>query len=165
MKKLSLVSLALVLTLAMAGMSFGATAAGTLNVSATVVPTCSVSTTPVNFGNYDGSYIYTFGDVTVTCAQGTSYHIALDAGQAPDGSGYRRMSNGTNYLLYALGNINVPGVNWGDADYANTYPYGMSYPDTGNGVAQAHSVTAELVPGQNVPTGPYSDVVNVTVYY
>jgi spore coat protein U-like protein len=146
----------------MAGMSFGATATGTLNVSATVVPTCTVSTTLVNFGNYDGSYISTFGDVTVTCASGTPYHIALDAGLAYDGNAYRRMSDGVNNLMYQLSHA---GELWGDADYANTYHGGSSLADTGNGAAQAHQVTAELIAGLTVPAGAYNDVVNVTVYY
>jgi spore coat protein U-like protein len=165
MKKLSIVSLALVLMLAMAGISFGATATGTLNVSATVVPTCSVLTTAVNFGAYDGSYVQTQGDITVTCAQDTPYNIALDAGMNYNVSngGYRTMANGTNYLNYALWKSTGTEY-WGDSDYADTFP-ATSLADTGNGAAQAHTVIAGIVPGQTVPTGSYTDVVNVTVYY
>jgi spore coat protein U-like protein len=168
-KKLTIISFALVLTLAMAGMSFGATAAGTLNISATVVPTCSVSTTAVNFGsNYDGtSDVLANGDVAVTCPSNTPYHIALDGGQNYLGGSPRLISDGAGHSLwYLLHQDNGFTTIWGDNDYANTYPYGSSLADTGNGVAQAHTVYGSLLAPQPTPSpGSYTDVVNVTVYY
>jgi spore coat protein U-like protein len=165
MRKLSIITLALVLTLAMAGMSFGSTATGTLNVSATVVPTCSISTAPVTFGNYDGvTFLYSNGDITVTCASGTPYHISLDAGQ--HSNGWRSISNGVDRLYYGLyKNMSEGGVEWGDADYANTYPDGASLADTGNDAAQAHTLYGALWLSGSVSPGTYTDVVQVTVYY
>jgi spore coat protein U-like protein len=170
MKKLSIISLALVLTLAMAGICFGATASGTLNVSATVVPTCSVSTTPVNFGNYDSANnISATGDITVTCPSNTPYHIALDAGQNYTSCGWigalRVICDGAgNGVPYELAQDSTF-TRWGDSDYANTYSAGMSLADTGNGAAQSHAVYGLLIGIGTVPPGIYTDVVGVTVYY
>jgi spore coat protein U-like protein len=163
MKKLSIVALAMALTLAMACMSFGATATGILNVSATVVATCSVSTTAVNFGNYQGADLYSTGDVAVTCSQGTPYNIALDAGQNFDGS--RKIGNGVDAIPYALCQYGPCVGQWGDASYGDTYSAGYSLADTGNGASQSHTVYGWLLGTGPVSPGNYTDVVNVTVYY
>jgi spore coat protein U-like protein len=174
MKKLSVFLLTFVLILLLAGISFGATATGTLNIGAAVLPTCSVSTTAVNFGNYSGAAVYSNGDITVTCPSGTPYNIALDAGQNSFGNidGVRAISNGLDRLYYEL--LKNSGEEWGDFDYALTYGMGTSLADTGNGTAQQHTVLGWL-PGPNpffspqnpavVSPGTYTDVVNVTVYY
>jgi spore coat protein U-like protein len=132
-----------------------------LNVSATVLPACSASVTPVNFGNYSGDYLYANGDITVTCLQGTPYHIALDAGR-----NYRQISNGMNGLLSYSLYKDMSGTEWGDSDYANTYPRGSSLTDWGTGFSQAHTVYGVLRGGQTASeAGTYSDTVQVSIYY
>jgi spore coat protein U-like protein len=172
MKEFQVMSLALILTLAMADMSFGATASGTLNLSATVVPTCTVSTTPVNFENYDGYDAHMPGEILVTCSSAISYHIALDAGQSFNGDS-RGMRNGVDRLNYWLSKDSTLKYEWGDSDYDNTYPWGSSiegYTKTGKeGVGDTYTVYGFLLgPPYNpavVSPGTFSDVVNVTVFY
>jgi spore coat protein U-like protein len=170
MKKIVLaVTLMLLLGVMVCGAAYAATATGTVNVSATVLQMCSVSTTAVNFGNYDGSqYEYLAnGDITVTCLQGIPYHIALDAGENYFST--RHISNGQGrYLQYQLYRDSSHYTQWGDADYANTFPYGSSFTDTGNGATQPHTVYGAMPNAQGtapIPVGTYTDVVNVTVYY
>jgi len=149
------------------GFSLGASAAtqtATLDVSVDVGGACSVSTTGIAF-SYDSNVNTTAnGDVTVTCTTGTPYNIALDAGLHYSG-GYRHVSDGTNTLQYVLGKDVSIGFEWGDSDYDNTYAFGSSLPDTGTGVAQPHTVYGLLYETPSAPTGTYTDVVTVTVYY
>jgi spore coat protein U-like protein len=165
MRKIVL-AVSLLLTLGLVGgAAYAATATGTLNVSATVVPTCSISTTAVNFGNYDGNYNYTYGDITVTCAQGAPYHIALDCGQNYRGGGERFISSDVGILAYMLYQDKGYSAQWGDVDYNASYPYGKSLADTGNGADQAHTVYGVLLKDSMASPGTYTDVVNVTIYY
>lgn len=59
-------------------------ATANLSVSATVVATCTVSTTAVNFGTYDPSAAgdtKAQGAITLVCASGLAPKIAMDNGQ------------------------------------------------------------------------------------
>ncbi len=138
---LSFVLIALIV--ALSGVAYGATSTSTLDVRTTIIPTCSVSTTPVYFGVHDGSTpVYANGDVTVTCASGTGYRIALDAGQAMFifRSVTNVLGNGISYFLFKDGSWNDQ---WGDSDFTNTYPLGSSLADTGSGSAQPHTVEVD----------------------
>jgi spore coat protein U-like protein len=149
-----------------------ATATSTLNVSATVIPACTVSTTPVIFGNLtSGPNVWVNGGVSVNCATGVPYHIALDAGSnySPNSHVRQMMSNvAGNFAAYWL-DLDTQRNQWGDSDYANTFPWGASVADTGNGLIQSHNVYATTQGldqfAQPVPPGAYSDTVNVTVLY
>jgi spore coat protein U-like protein len=175
MKKISLIAGLMVWSLVFAGVSFAATASGSLQVMATVASVCSVSTTAVNFGAVTaGQSAYAAsadGDITVTCPSGTAYQIALDAGQHSGGSGGLRYlaytdgqqtTNGPHYMLTHDG-----GLEWGDSGYGDTYPYAPPLEDTGNGTGQPHTVTGYLdTIGLGIPAGTVmSDTVTVTIYY
>src|SRR5689334_4292309 len=87
MKKLSIVSiLGLGAALFQGESAQAATATATLNVSANVVATCLISTSPVNFGNYDGlaGALNGAGSVTVTCTNGMGWEITLGEGAHAD---------------------------------------------------------------------------------
>ena len=81
------------------------------------------------------------------------------------GAGYRAVSDGINARMYRLFMDNVFGTQWGDSDFANTYPGGASVADTGSGAAQPHTVYGWLESGIVLPAGTYSDTVTVTVNY
>jgi spore coat protein U-like protein len=99
------------------GIAQAGTATSTLEVSATVGVTCSVSTTPINFGEYEAWKVVE-GSITVNCTPGTPYSIALDAGQHGDFWG-RKISNGTEFIQYRL---NTPMWHyWGDDGATNGY--------------------------------------------
>ena len=140
----------------------------TLNVSFTAIAACTVSTGRVDFGSGTGlTPVYGTGDVTVNCSSGIPYNITLDAGLNYQRllTGKRSMSDGINYIAYALSGDSQMNTEWGDADYDGTYPFGTSVVDTGTGGDQLHSVYGVTWSGQALPVGEYSDTVTVTVYY
>jgi spore coat protein U-like protein len=164
MKKLIISLFIMVLGISLSGAAYGATATEFLNVSANVVPACTVSTTAVNFGDTDGSAdVFANGDVTVNCSSGIQYNIALDAGLNYDLIS-RRVSDGVNYIRYELYKDAANANQWADSDFANTYPFGLSVPDTGDGTDQPHIVYGYLS-SPSGPVGTYTDVITVTVHY
>ncbi|NOU00906.1 MAG: spore coat protein U domain-containing protein [Gallionella sp.] len=144
-------------------------ASSTLNVSATVAVDCTVTTTAVNFGNLNATNTtFANGDISVNCTPGVPYHIALDAGLNLDAFGFRNLKQvaGTAAVEYVLSSVSTPFVSeWGDADLSNTISRGASVADIGNGLSQPHTVygASDVVSGH--PTGAYTDIVNVTVFY
>ncbi len=167
MKKIILVLGVLAFSLVFSAMTYAASVTGQLQVSATVVTACTVSTTAVNFGNVTGvDYVTATGDVTVNCSSGTPYNIALDKGLYGNDAA-RRLGPSVeevNYFLFKP----TGSVEWGDADYAGTYMGGSSLADTGNGSNQPHTVNAQLnpTPFSGIPGGTVlTDTVTVTVYY
>jgi spore coat protein U-like protein len=167
MKKLIISLFIMALGVTFAGAAHGATKTATLDVSVNVVPVCTVSTTAVDFGDYDGSIdVFANGDVTVNCPIDVSYNIALDAGQnAAVGRAVSDGVNGIGYELHQDSNLAFP---WGDSDFASTYTSGPSLFDTGDGSDQPHPVYGAMLafpPGFTTPTGAYTDVVTVTVHY
>lgn len=163
MKK-TLLSAAVMLSsgLVLAGSALAASpATSTLNVSATITSDCTVATAPVNFGSVtSGSGAVATGSVDVTCTPATPYTIALDAGGNFNGTNRTIVDGSANSLVYAL-NDNTTGLPWGDD---GTTIAAVSVSDTGTGILQPHIVGATLTGGV-VPTGTYTDSVNVTVTY
>ncbi|HMK50499.1 MAG TPA: spore coat U domain-containing protein [Thermodesulfovibrionales bacterium] len=137
-----------------------------LQVSANVVSYCTVSTSAVDFGSVTGeSTTLANGDVTVNCPLETTYHIALDWGRNSYGMSRIAAGGGHNvdYWLFKDGSHSVQ---WGDSDYGNTYTYGSSLADTGNGSDQSHPVYGMLDVFSGLPTGTtLGDTVTATVYY
>ncbi len=151
---------------AFSGIAYGATTTSTLNVTTTLVPGCAVSTTAVDFGSHDNSSTASAnGDVTVSCSNGVGYNIALDGGVNYNVNGnLRRVFSGTDYIDYFLYKDSTYTTAWGDSDYDNTFLVGSSLADTGSGSTQSHTVYGRLQSG-SIPSGTYTDVVTVTVYY
>ncbi|NOU00907.1 MAG: spore coat protein U domain-containing protein [Gallionella sp.] len=178
--KNTIVSVSILATgLAFSGVAHAAVvASSTLNVSATVAVDCTVTTTPVNFGNLNAAQ-FSFsaasnGDISVTCSPGVLYNITLDSGSTLVGipNAFRQMTSlndGVSRARYFLASDIGLANQWGDAGYANTYPSGSSVSDTGNGVVQSHTVyggaTGADIFGTASPSGAYSDTVTVTVNY
>jgi spore coat protein U-like protein len=166
-KKISSTLFVLALGLFISGQAQAATATATLDVSATVGVACSVSTVPVNFGNYEGNYgqldIHASGSITVTCSPGAPYNIALNAGMHFYSGVWRTISNGTDALYYEI--WRPTGDEWGDAGFDNEYIWGQSVSGTGDGSDQHHPVNATLHGHYFVSDGIYADVVRVTVHY
>ena len=140
----------------------------TLQVSATMVGSCTISATPMNFPAYDGSAnVTTTSTITSNCTSGQAYMVHLDAG-AHYSAASRHVADvntGTNFITYQLyqGTGATP---WGDAGNtgAATNPW-ASLSLTGTGLDQINTVGGTLFGGANVPPGSYSDVINVTVTY
>lgn len=86
----------------------GASAAGsqskTLDVSATVVKSCTVSATPIDFGQYDplaDGEQQAEGTITLRCAGGTTPMVALDNGQFSANVSKTKQTDGTTDIAPA----------------------------------------------------------------
>jgi spore coat protein U-like protein len=130
-----------------------------LNVTATVVTNCTISTTAVAFGNYDGvstnasTALDGQGKVTVKCTSGAAVNVALGQG-ANFAAASRRMKNGTSFLTYKLFTDGTRATEW---EGATTVPH------TGTGAAVDLDVFGSVDAGQVVPAGAYADLVVATV--
>jgi spore coat protein U-like protein len=132
------------------------------SASATVVTSCNVSATTLNFGSAGvlAGNVDATNTVTATCTSATSYNIGLDAGT---GSGAtvttRKMTSGANTINYSLYTDSARSTVWGNTVGTNTVS------GTGSGLGQNFTVFGR-VPSQTTPApGTYSDTVVVTITY
>lgn len=158
-----LISTLLVLCCAMpvAAPASAATAVGALAVSATVLAFCAVSSTPLAFGNYSSAQLDSTATVLVTCSNGTTYNVGLDAGAGTGASTTTRKLTGPssatfNYTMYRDSGHTT---NWGNTVGTDTAS------GTGNGLVQTLTVYGRIPGGQYPGTGAYVDTVVVTVTY
>jgi spore coat protein U domain-containing protein, fimbrial subunit CupE1/2/3/6 len=131
-------------------------------VTATVVPTCSVSATLLDFGNAGvlTSNIDSSNSLSVTCTNTTSYSVALDGGTsgASDPT-QRKMKKGAEAITYGLYQNFSRTQPWGSSKGSNTVA------GTGTGFAQTYTVYGR-VPPQNTPSpGTFTDTILVTISY
>jgi spore coat protein U-like protein len=139
----------------------GTTATGSMAVSATVVSFCVVAASPMAFGNYSSAQLDSTASVVVTCSNGTTYNVGLDAGGGSGASVSSRKMTGTagatlNYTLYRdSGRSTIWGTTVGTDTLAGT----------GNGLAQTLNVYGRIGSAQYPGAGAYTDTVVVTVTY
>jgi len=138
----------------------------TLGVSAEVTKNCTVSTTPVDFGQVDataGIAVDGTGALKVTCTSGTPWTVSADAGTGEGATlTDRHMSNGPHQMSYTLYTDSARSQIWGDDEDSQTTTFG----DNGTGVEQTKTIYAKVAPGQTgLPSGNYSDTVNLTITY
>ena len=161
-----LLCLAAVLAPSVAGssQSIAATATSTFNVNANVLAVCTVTSTDLNFGDYDASqasHNSATSTLSVTCSKGQDYTIALSAGAGASATvAGRKMTSGAETLDYNLYTSGSHSTIWGDGTLATSV-----VPETGNGDAQSHTVYGQIPTNQHVPSGVYSDTINVTLTY
>jgi spore coat protein U-like protein len=145
--------------------AFAATVGGTLATSATVTANCTVSTTPLAFGNVDStsaSNVDASGGLTITCTNGSAWSASAGVG-AGSGASYatRKMTAGANLLSYNIYTSAARTTVWGDGTASTA-----AIPGTGTGSAQSVTVYGRVGGGQNtVPVGSYVDTVAVTITY
>jgi spore coat protein U-like protein len=149
-----------------AGNAMAAQETTTFSVGATIADSCSVSATALAFGTIDPlDNVTNNTDATttieVTCANGTTYDVGLDAGLATGATvTARAMTSGSDTLNYALYSDAGRSTNWGDTVGTDTVS------DTGTGSAQTITVYGRVPSGQETtPTGTYADTITVTVTY
>ena len=150
------------LALGLAPMSaVAATATTTFAVTATVQATCVVSATAMSFGTYTAAVANATSTVSVTCTNTTPYNVGLSAGLATGATvTTRKMTGPASALLgYALFSDAARTVNWGQTIGTDTVT------GTGNGSAQALTVYGQVVAGQYVAPGSYTDTITATVTY
>lgn len=142
------------------------TATGSLAVSATVTDNCTLTTTPVAFGNIDATASANTdatGGISVTCTNGTTWSAAADAGAGTGATlASRKMTSGANVLSYALYTESTHTTLWGDGAGGTT----ATIDGTGSGAVQNTTIYARVPGGQTgAPAGSYADTVVVTVTY
>ncbi|HEX5279902.1 MAG TPA: spore coat U domain-containing protein [Micropepsaceae bacterium] len=154
-------------TAATAGLSLlnlpalAATATGQFNVTATVAATCIISGSNLAFGSYSGAAINAQTTVSVTCTNGTSYNVGLNAGTASGATVTTRAMTGPSSatLNYAMYQNNTHTTNWGNTVGTDTVS------GSGNGSAQSLTVYGVLAASQYPTPGSYSDTITATVTY
>jgi len=133
-----------------------------MNVKIQIQNACQITTAPsdLDFGTagpltaaVDNQS--TFG---VTCTSQAAYDIGMDAGQNASG-GTNRMTDGTNFVNYALYQNSGRTTAWGNTVGTNTEA------GTGNGNEQTITVYGRVPAQTTPPAGNYSDTVAVTVTF
>ena len=134
----------------------------TYTISATVVSSCMVTTTTLNFGTTSLflANIDQTSTISVTCTNTTAYQVRIDGGvAAATDPTLRKMSLGANKITYGLYRDAARGAPWGSTDGTNTQP------GTGNAAAIGHTVYGRIPPQASQPPGVYTDTVVVTVSF
>lgn len=151
---------------------------GTLTASVGVDTFCTVSTSALQFGQYDPivanktAAATGTAAVTVTCVKGTAPTIALALGSNPAGS-TRQMKHETSGALLAYELYQPPGTGsnvscvfpattpvWGSSG-SNLFSPGAAP----SKASRVFNVCGTVPGGQNVEVGKYSDTVFVTVNF
>ena len=140
------------------------TTSAPFTVAATVVPSCFVSVTDLDFGTdslLSGNVDRT-STVSVTCGAGQAYGVRLNQGTTSGGTTTTRL------MKHASSSATIPYQLFSNS--ARTQNWGNSATDdvdgTGTGSPVNHTVYGR-VPGQAVApqAGAYSDTITVTVIY
>ena len=120
---------------------------------------CTVAAQGVNFGSYDQFAPYDLdgiGNIRVECDAATAVEISLGAGS--DGYAVRRMTAGSDELLYNLYTNVMRTTVWGDGT-------------GGSGTVSTNALSADLTVYGSVPSrqnprpGVFADTVIVTITY
>ena len=149
---------------ALPGVAFAGTTSATMAVAATVLEACTVTATPMSFGNVvpGSSNVDSSATLQLVCTPNADYDILLNNGSNAS-AGQRRLANAgsTEFIPYNVfldSNYSQP---WGNSVGVNTKAgvagaTGLaSYPVYGRIPATATPVTA----------GAYTDTVTVTVNF
>jgi spore coat protein U-like protein len=149
--------------------SSAATATTNLEVTATVAASCSITTTPVAFGEVptNGSTVSTNGAIKVTCSNGTTAVVTLDEGLnkhmgSTPVNPYRQMKHSSteDFLIYNLYS----------EDQSTTFGTGEGPYNTLTGTGAEHSINVYGTAAFNTDNGSatpgsYTDTVVATVTY
>lgn len=137
-------------------------------VNATVISSCAVSASILNFGTTINPTatavpVDATSTLSVTCTATTPYTIALDAGVNAGGAANftaRAIKSGVNAIGYQLYTTTGRTTVWGDGTASSGTDSG-----TGNGLVQSVTVYGRLPALSGAVPGVYTDTVTVTVTY
>ncbi len=140
-------------------------------VSVTVLASCSVTATALNFGSVASpitAAVTSTATVTAQCTNTTPYSIGLDNGLHANGTQRRMQESGTsNYVSYNLYTDPGDSLAWtttsGTASCSGGT--GTCALGTGNGSNQGITVYGQVPVQSTPPVGAYSDTVVVTLTY
>ena len=165
---LALGSLALGLGLC-ATSAYAGSATSSFTVSASVVGSCTISSTTLAFGNYDpivtnaSTPLDVNGSVTITCTKGAATTIGLDPGQnGANATGTTRAmaTAGPDYLSYELFQDTTHATLWGNSG-ANLF----TPPAAPSKNARTYPIYGRIPAAQGSTTGSYTDTVVATVNF
>jgi spore coat protein U-like protein len=172
-KRFKLVALSLATALGALGLAarheaHAATATGNLNVSASVVASCTIAqNAAVTFvAPYDPVNVHLTADdvgtgsLVVACTSGTSATIGLGYGNNPTGT-QRRMASGANRLPYQFYTDAARTIPWLDiGNPANNVSYNST-----TSTPSVITVYAQIDHATDAPVGAYTDVVVATIQF
>jgi spore coat protein U-like protein len=117
---------------------------------------CTLSFSALNFGTYTGLLETGANTGTVNCDNGTTYTISLNAGAGAGATETLRKMTGPvgATLNYQIFQDAARTVNWGNTDGVDNVS------GTGTGGAQKINVYSQVVAGQLVKPGTYTDTIS-----
>ena len=142
------------------------------NFSAAAQTSCTVSTTPVAFGNYSSfssSSTDSSGNISVRCQAFVAllipYSVSLTTGGSGTYSG-RTLRSGTSRINYQLYSDLTRTQVWGDGTGGSQPLPGSILLSLGSlNVANTHTVFGRILARQNSPAGTYTDTIQIVVTY
>jgi spore coat protein U-like protein len=134
-----------------------------MTVSLEVAGTCSMRANDINFGNYNpnaAGAALAEAVLEVTCTQGLSYEVTLDAGKGPGATtAQRKMTFAGTTLGYGLYRDGGRQQVWGNALGVDTVQ------GRGQGSPVQLRVYGKIEARQIVPAGAYVDVITVRILF
>ena len=121
-----------------------------------------VSATNLDFGTPAGlltSNVDSQSTITVQCANGTPYQIALDNGLHASGSTRQMTGGASEFIVYELYRDSGRTQRWGATLGTDTISA------TGNGSPQGTNVYGRVAPQATPSPSSYSDTITVSVWY
>ena len=134
---------------------------------------CTVTTTPVNFGAYaplSGLNRDATGNVAMRCTTlaGLLIDYSIDLGMGSDSTSFspRKMASGSNRLNYNLYTSGAYTSIWGDGNSGTSHVTGSATLKLLSATTVNHTVYGRIPANQKtLPVGSYSDPVVVTITY
>ena len=140
----------------------GLTASTSTSATATVLSSCNVSATSINFGTHGllSANTDAQGTLTINCTSTLPYTVSLDGGSSgATNPTQRKITFGTSNITYGLYRDSARSLPWGATAGVNTSS------GTGNGLSQTQTVFGRIAPQTTPKPGAYSDTIVVTVGY
>lgn len=138
------------------------TATTSTSATVTVINSCNVSATNVNFGSSGvlAADRDATGTLTIQCSSTSPYTVGLNGGNSGAANPtLRQMAFGANIVTYGLYRDAARTLPWGATVGVNTAS------GTGSGLVQNLTVFGRIPPQTTPPPGNYSDTIIATVTY
>ena len=174
--KIMVLSALLISTASLSLPAYATTTTAEMNVSADINASCIMSSTDLDFGDYDAIGVNVTADLTATatisttCTSGTNGVITMSGGSHAlyciTSKCYRRMANEgeTSFLGYNI--YTNESYSWSNVWSDNPSAQGEIVQMMGAGVSQNTTVYGEIPKNQkNAVAGSYTDTINITLNY
>ena len=151
---------------ALAGAAHAATKTDGFTVTVLVEKNCVIDAADMDFGVFVGDNDrFATSAITVACTANTPYSVALSTGSSASYAA-RRMTQGTDQIVYNLFTSAAYAAVWGDAADSSS----VVVSDTGDGMSAPDTLTVygRLLASDNtgaIADGVYTDNITATVTY